>query len=44
MSDKLLILLNSINGIIEPLVKIFKQFIGDGGIFQLVNCSKLSYK
>jgi hypothetical protein len=41
MSNQLLTLLNSINGIIEPLVKIFKEFIGDAGIFQLVNCSNL---
>jgi hypothetical protein len=40
MSEKLLTMLNNINGIIEPLVKIFKDFVGDSGIFALVNCSK----
>ena len=40
MAGKLLTMLNNINGILEPLVKIFKDFVGDSGLFQLVNCSK----
>lgn len=41
MSEKLLLMLTNINGIIEPLVKIFNQFVGDAGIFALINCSKI---
>lgn len=42
MANKLLVMLNNINGIIEPLVKIFKDFVGDAGLFQLVNCSNIN--
>lgn len=38
MSNKLLDLLNNVDGIILPLVKIFNQYVGNGGIFDLVNC------
>lgn len=40
MSGKLLVMLDNINGIIDPLVKIFKDFVGDAGILALINCSK----
>ena len=41
MSTKLLNLITSIDGIISPLVDLFNKFVGDAGIFQLVNCSNL---
>jgi len=40
MTQKLLIMLNNIDGIISPLVNIFKNFIGNNGLFALVNCCK----
>lgn len=40
MSGNLLTMLQKIDGIISPLVRIFQQFIGDAGLFQLVNCCK----
>jgi len=38
MSNKLLDLLASVDGIILPLVAIFNKYVGKAGIFQLVNC------
>jgi hypothetical protein len=39
MSGNLLTMLQNIDGIITPLVEIFQQFVGDAGLFQLINCS-----
>ena len=38
MSEKLLVLIKNIDGIINPLVDIFKNLVGDSGLFQVVNC------
>lgn len=40
MADKLLDLLLKVEGIITPLVDIFKTFVGNSGLFQILNCSK----
>lgn len=40
MADKLLELLTKVEGIITPLVNIFKTFVGNSGLFQILNCCK----
>ncbi len=40
MADKLLDLLTKVEGIINPLVNIFKTFVGNSGLFQIINCCK----
>ncbi len=39
MSEKLLDLLGKVDGIISPLVQIFKSLVGDSTLFTLINCS-----
>lgn len=38
MADKLLELLGKVEGIITPLVDIFKNLVGNSGLFQIINC------
>lgn len=38
MSGKLLEMIINIEGVLNPLVNIFKKYVGDAGIFQLINC------
>jgi hypothetical protein len=40
MAEKLLDLLTKVEGIITPLVNIFKKFVGDSGLFSILNCCK----
>lgn len=43
MSGKLLTLLEKVDGIISPLVKIFSNLVGNSGLFSLINCCKLFF-
>lgn len=43
MGDKLLELLTKVQGIINPLVDIFKNFVGESGLFSILNCCKLLF-
>jgi len=40
MAEKLLDLLTKVEGIITPLVDIFKKFVGNSGLFSILNCCK----
>ena len=43
MSGNILTMLQNIDGIITPLVDIFQKFVGDSGLFQLINCCNFFY-
>ncbi|MFM1913185.1 MAG: hypothetical protein RIR51_1023 [Bacteroidota bacterium] len=43
MSEKILSMLQSIDGIITPLVNIFQSLIGNAGLFQIINCCNLFF-
>jgi len=40
MAGKMLDLLTRVDGVISPLVDIFQKFVGDQGLFSLINCCK----
>ena len=43
MSEKLLSMIINMEGVLNPLVNIFTKYVGNSGLFQLINCSNFIF-